>query len=479
MKGAITDEHSACLLLYRDSRRMRSSSYINLKRSLFKLYLDAFVGIDENKLFKTELKKAEAAIVRTVACIKLLFMKGQTDLAVMLCKKTLDKAVYYEMSQEVIYLASCIATECAVQGKKLDFNKYLDLVKFWRERHTAEVDSQCIFESIVCNNLTRLKFNDSDVKYVSECVTRVEGWLRNFGGHNLHVGYYRLARVMSEMLGDHEQTILIANQINNYYQNNPIFRSRHILGAFHTAALHSLIAMSRFEEASKTAQLCVNLLDPGSLNWFSFQEVYIKLLFRIKNYRLAARVFSKCVDHILESNHNDIILEKYRLIEFYIRFCTSVDPKKTLLPAVVYEPGVSQVRYRHFKNCFPILTKDLDGYGILAVFAQVLLLLNAKQYQSLIERDESLQTYRRKRLSKDNYRYNILAKMIHQLVLSDFDVVRAEYRSARLRKALENVPERFRNAQSMIPEIIPLEELWALMLNEIRDAKSTIVTEVI
>lgn len=462
--GAIKDDRSACKYLYGDEHRSKLKAYRKLRERFFWRVVNTLFFLDLEKASVPILGRVQYECRKLMIAAQILNSRGASLAAAYLAKRGLDIALKHEFSTEIVECANVIASKYGLEGNTKLFEYYSTLSFEWMQKRDADQKANLYFMRVMSWYAANWSLQQQNLIEIANYIHQIDEWRRLYNTNNLHLYYFRLTLSYSEVEQDYEKIIKVADEIREYFRQKPQFTSKPTLAAFLTAALSAHIWRKEFEEAFDLAKECKELLASGSPTWFSFQEPHIILTLRSGKYELAQSIFKEVINNSRFNRNNALMVEKWRLMEFYVRFVCKEEMKETLMPGDIRG---KDKHFRAFASTLTTLSKDLTGFNVVAVFAHILYLLRIGNFDALIERDESLQTLRRKRLSKLNYRLAIFARMIHLIVENNFDHEETRRRAQSWLKKLSNVPQKYAGGTAETLEVIPLEDLWEMMMQEL------------
>ncbi|MCB0643009.1 MAG: hypothetical protein KDC44_15275, partial [Phaeodactylibacter sp.] len=198
-------------------------------------------------------------------------------------------------------------------------------------------------------------------------------------------------------------------------------------------------------------------------NYFAILELELSLNLRCQKYQARLENYLTYYNHKQKKNIFKPNQESWALYEAYIYFLTKaklVDPKK--LPDHIKN---RRFRMGKFVNEVPLYSKDKQGMNVAILFAQILIFIAERKFDSIIDRIEALRSYRYRHLRKDSemYRSNIFIRMLETLTDNGFNRERSEWRCRQLHAKLQVPPEELPFKITEI-EVIKFETLWELVL---------------
>lgn len=462
--GAIKDDRSACKYLYGEEYRSKLKAYRKLRERFFWRVVNTLFFLDVEKASATTFNQAQYECRKLSISAQILVSRGARTAAAYLAQRGLGIALKHDFSTEAVECANIIAGKHGLSGNTKGYEKYASIALEWMQKRDADEKAELYYMRIMSWYAANWSLQQQNLIEISNYIHQIDGWRKRYNTNNLHLYYFRLSLSYAEVEQDYKKIIQVANEIREYFKLNTHFASKPTLAGFIIAAMSAHIWRREFVQAFNLAKECRELLALGSPNWFTFQEHHIILALRSAKYELAQSIFKEVINNPRFNRNNTVLVEKWRLMEFYVRFTCKEEMSETLMPRDIRG---KDKHFRAFASTLTTLSKDLTGFNVVAVFAHILYLLRIGDFDSLIQRDESLQTLRRKRLSKLNYRLAIFARMIHLIVENNFDHEDTRRRAQSWLKKLSNVPQKYAGGAAETLEVIPLEDLWEMMMQEL------------
>lgn len=468
LNGSIVNDKTACQILYGSTKKDKSTTYNSLKSRLFWRLTNSLFFIDQDRVLLNKFNKQLYIIRKNSTIVRILDVRGALTAAAYVAKKNLNTAIQYGFAEDICIFTATLMRATSSIGDEKGFEKYAAINAHWTEAIQYINTANIYFLRINSWYAAQWDLQQENLIEISNYIQTINSYRKKCNVNFLHTTYYHLRRVYAEIEQNYADITMVCDEALEYFKNNPLFSTNQSRAGFILPAFSANIWKGDYEAAYTLAQECTKLLRAGSQNWFYFQEPHFILALRSKNYQLAKQIFIEVTTHPNFNFKNEVMIEKWRLHEFYARFISQEDFKQTLLPKGIRG---KHKHFRAFASTLPTLSKDLTGHNVVAVFAHILYLIRIGDFDTLIQRDESLQVLRRKRLTKLNYRLGIFARMIHIMVEHNFNPVPTQKFAKKWQNKLKHMPEKFKGGTAETLEIIPFEDLWEMMMNELKAVK--------
>ncbi len=467
LSGTITDDLSGARVLYGAALKVPASTFNSIKMRLQRRLVESVFFLDANRAFNNPRSKARQECIELIAAMRILQLHGANSAAFSIAERIYKTAERYSLTSAMRESCLTISHTYAYRGDQKSFSKFFSKASELARVQLAEDRSTLMLQKVSSWYAASWSLQQFRRAEIQEFVEELNVIRKSTGSATIHENYFVLAKILAEVNQEYRKIIELTNELRALYDENPSIRNGVVYWQFLISSMSANTWLGEYHKAFAIADELQATLPKTKLAWFTFQEQYWILAMRTGDYTLARSIFLEVVAHPKFQRNDAATLERWKLMEFYVRFVSDEPMRVSLLPEELLQ---SKSKYRHFRaftSSFSTIVKDLQGFNVVAVFAQVLFLLRVKDFDSLIQRDESLQTLRRKRLSKLNYRLAIFAHLVHVMVEQNFEVAATKKAAAKWLTKLSNVPQKFKGGAAESLEIIPFEDLWQMMLKEL------------
>jgi|GEM_PF-4951426 len=203
-----------------------------------------------------------------------------------------------------------------------------------------------------------------------------------------------------------------------------------------------------------------NRINTGNFNWYVIHYYYALTLMHGKAYQKAYEVIQFILNYKTFGKQPPVIRENFYVLQAYTEFLLKIG---RILPV----EEALDFRLNKFLNQVPEYSKDKQGVNISIILIQVLYFLADRKYTRIIDRMESLNLYAYRHLKRDeSFRSQSFIRMLGEMVRADFRKKGTLFRTEKLSQNLKNTAiDAFPDAAEA--EIIPYEDLWALILDQL------------
>lgn len=252
-------------------------------------------------------------------------------------------------------------------------------------------------------------------------------------------------KLYNDLLADHPHLNTLADKLNLHYSYALVYRM-----------------LKQFEKSVMHIEKCLEISDYKAFNKFAIQAVHFDLQLKINNLEKVVEIWEEVKSapqfHLLFGP--DKAAWSIRLAYFYYVLLKN---KKTELAKAVFPEWERKFDLNSFSNqCKPV-SKDKQGYNLMAMVVRLLLLKENKAVD-LQNEGENLRIYFYRYLNTgESSRTKIFVKALYKLAQSDFNKTEIPDKSAYFFKKLE---ETNAGATLDMAELVMYEELWSLICSE-------------
>ena len=466
--GLLNDEFSndkdACKALYQTDKV--NQNYRNTKSRLEKRMINTLFLIDANDSTYSDYQKAYYNCYKNFAAIKILQGKSSNTARIKLAEKTLAQCIKFEFSDLVILLTRDLRVFYGTMiGDKKKVETYNHLLKEYQHRQELEDKAVEMYSDLASHFANSKSIKPELIEKSNSYVAILEKLPKNISLK--FCLYSNLVIVLShEIQNNHNRTIIECdNAIATLKEYKTI--SDNAIFTFLFKKLNALIQIKEYEAADETVQKCLKLEPEGSINWLIALQFYFILLFRSQRFQKAYELFNEKKPLKKSKNAPEILKELWHIINAYLYYFISTG--KINLPENVKR---KPFRIKKFLNEVPVFSKDKRGMKVSILILHLLFLLHRKEYDEVIRRTDTLQSFASKHLRKnETFRSNCFIKMLLQIPDSNFNSIALERKTKLLSEKLKSKPLESGNQPTEI-EMVPYEILWKFVLDSLNDTKN-------
>lgn len=461
--GQVTNDQQALELLYDSEdkvdnyRKLKSRLKTRLINTLF------FIGLDQPQF--TDIQRAYYYCYKNWAAIRIMFGRSAKESAISLSQKTIRQAIRFEFTEIIINLSRVLRLYYStVERDKKKFNYYNELLDKNLYNLKAELESEKYYSDLlidfVTSKATKTEFENKAKGYA----TALEPYLEKVDTYNFLFFTHTVFVLQYEIANDNENVILASSKAIEALKSKPFSLKSQLYG-FTSKAFASYLKLERYEEAEKISIDCLQLTEPGTINWFKYYQIQSRLLFYTQKYTEIPRIVNLIVQHSNFVYQSQETIETWKINEAYTYIYCIADRR-----SIGKERDILMKRFRlgKFLNEVPAYSKDKRGANIHILIIQILIFLGQKKYDQIIDRINALKSYSSRYLSNnETLRSNCFINILLLLPKTKFRKLALERHAKKYITKLHSASLKEANQTSEF-EIVPFEHLLDLTLRMIK-----------
>ncbi|MBC3542323.1 hypothetical protein ACFSC6_14095 [Rufibacter sediminis] len=453
IKGRITDEATAILVLYTDAKE--KSGLKMVKSRLRKKLMNQLFFIDENNEQVQSSHIVEQTCLSKFLQARILLDAGANDLALPLLKQSLSKSKEYDFNYiSSLCLRAIIQAYVNLKERNL-FYKAAEQLKSLGAKLTADQESEMIFSEANIE-LSRSVVSRKDyIQLIDSVLSKMNAIWQQAKTFETFNNYYRLSMWLHELNGNFDEIVTLTEKSQQILKEHSNIAKRFDHRYNHFIQVYAHLRAKKIEEGLVLANTYLHYFNPSSNNWFAYMENYTLLAVHAKKYEVAHTLFHQVQSNPFIKKINKLAQERWTLLGAYLQF---IAPQSD-----------SPVKWQNLVHNSPSYSKDKEGFNVAILILQVMYYLEIMDYEALEYRVDSLKKYAQHHF-KDSFseRSRIFFKLLAVLVRSNFEYTTTQKKAQYLFNKLQRTPTPG-DAYAEI-EIIPYEHLWEFVLDRIKKA---------
>lgn len=457
--NGVSSDQEARLILY-GSIPASNSSFKKLKQRLRKKFI-------ENALSgKISLKNMDnyaaqyCRLLEQVLIVKKFNLNNARHIGTPLAEHIIRNTVLYEYSDLTLMLGRDLHYYyTSLNYQKAKVSKYENLLINTSILYQRESEATRYY------NLLRHFFTTSSelvknkgLKLAIEYSRIVSPWIKLS-----NASFQLLLMCYMIQLMRHEIELNIKEILNTCEEAIHVFKNRRVKRSvafflFDERRILCHIYLKNYKEVERIANPYLLSGTTSHINWFSLKGYVIISRLHNKDYQGANSGLNDIYNHPSFNKMTPNIVQVYHVYSAYLYFLAKINKIKTT-------NALPKFRIFKFLNDIPLFTKDKRGLNIAILIVHVLILLEQRNHGSIIDRIDALSQYCHRHLRRDEtFRANCFIKMLIQSARAQFNRIRTERYTLRLRQNLESMPLSV-SVRNIEVEIIPYEDLWEMVLD--------------
>ncbi len=468
VNGKISSDQDAYSLIY--DGQEKPASLKKLKSRLYDKMINSIFFIDQSGPNYKDLFLAAKSCYKNYAAIRLLWGNRKNDVGADLAEKTIKISIKYEFTDLNFLLSSLLCTYYLTFTRNFKkYEKYKNLKEYYLEALFAESTAEELYGSLGIDlsksssglSDEQLNFYSSKLSFLVEKRQSIK--TTRF---NLHSFLFQ-ANLLLE-LKNYEQIISLADEGMAFYKSKGI-KSSDAEYFLRTRAAVASFLLKKYQVAENLYKQNLQITGPSTSNWYATYNFYFALNIIQEKYLESYEIISKIFNtKEFEKRAHPMLVQLYKIKEAYIHFLVQlgkIDPSKST------EAPLRKFRLNRFLNDVPTYSKDKRGANISILIIQMLLLVQNKKYNQVIDKLDSLNMYSHRYLRSDNtFRSNCFIKMLAKLPDADYHPIRWQRYVKKFRDRLDEHPFEL-SYHNLDLEVIPFETLYDLVVEMLERLK--------
>ncbi len=377
---------------------------------------------------------------RKLATVHILNGLGVRRGATWLARKTLKKAIRFDLTEIAGSLAMLLEINESISGDPREFNKYAKSVDYYRSLFEVENKAIRYFTQLSSNFSKSKEMSKELVQQAANYVEELKGDLERFPSFQYTYYTYNIMAIHAQLINDHLALERICEEALAFFEAKPYPIPKTVKFSFTFKPISAAIQLKDYPSANKHIDDALEMAQPHSYNQMLCLIYQAILGFHSNNNHLV----QEAIANSSARRKYPMLDEQWRIIEAYA----------SLLDIDTGHP----FRVSRFLNEVPIFSKDKRGNNVSIIVIQILFHLKFKERGKIIDKIEALQVYAYRYLRRDEtFRSNCF---IHMLLC----IPKAHFHPVALQRHAKKYTDRLGSYQGGEVEIIPYEKLWEVAL---------------
>lgn len=387
-----------------------------------------------------------------------LLQKGARTGATSLAKSTMAYAQKFDLNDVAYLCALMLRYHSALTGNSKEFKVYDRQVIHLGKVLSHEQQMEKMFENLIIRFAQSRAINKGTVRSARYYLKRSASITRKSPSFNTRLLNLRISILYCQITRNYHRLLKICNRYDAFIRRHPTFKLASRDGEVALLKLTSCLYLRDFKQGFINAEKAQHFFKQGSNNWFIAQEFHFLIAMHAGNYKKAAQIFEEV------TRHNRFVVlpaakkEDWNISDAYLNYALPESAKRKTF------------RIAKFVNEVPIYSKDKEGLYVSVLIAQILFLLeNREVYADLLEHKvEALRIFVSRHFTvKKSPRTVYFVKMLRILIYYGSYLPLVKNKAAKYFAQLKGTALHAQ-VQAELSEIIPYENLWELLLSQIK-----------
>ncbi len=436
-----------------------------LKERLHQLLLEQLYQVELSLPSHNIRQKAYFECYKKWNAIKLLMGRNAWINVISLAEELLKKSTRFEFTEIAVDLLRTLRLYYgSIAGVLKKYEQYKAQAAYWEQALHHENQAEALYTDLV-GRFVNTKAAQQEVHEKAKAYYELlRPALEQHYTYRLHLSGRLIESLIYTSINDYRNTIAVCERAIHFFEQKE-YPAKIPLQIFLYQEMVCYVQLKDFERGQAAAERGLRLLDEGSFNWFKYQELLIFLSMHTRRYQRAYWIFRQATAHRRFHLLPQAVSEIWRIIEAYIFYLVEMGKINLHDDDKVF----TRFRMARFVNEMPIFSRDKRGMNIPILIFQILILIQAKRYDTAIDRVEAIEKYCSRYLRRDDtFRSNCFIKMLLTIPAQGFHRVAVTRHAEKYRQMLLSVPMELAS-QSHDVEIIPYEDLWEMALESLEN----------
>ncbi len=440
-----------------------ATKYSSLKNRLKVRLLNSLFHLNWKKAGFSESAQAYYLCRKRAFMVHILIALGARRVAARLAETTFELATRFGYTEVALAMIRELRQNASAVGKISDFEHYDQLLtKIFRSYEEELISAGYIERIVMIFNRQmggRAKFAEEFARYEAE----LRKLLSENSTYNFRLNYYRVLVRARSAAGQHREIIAAARDGIKFLQEYPHLLQKERLADFWYYQLQSFLMVKNYEQAFQAATECAKLYNVGSNSWFSFRESFFLLLMNTLKFKEAEEVLQESVSHTRYVQLPEAAQEHWEIFKYYLNFALK-SQAVSRAPEVLRRFNIDALM-----RMVPVARRDKHGLNVAILIAQVLQMLETRNYNGVMDRMEALGTYRSRYLQASmTQASSLFFKLLRIMENNSFNYKLARDKGRRFYNQLCNEHFEIVDVEQEL-QVLPYEWLWERVLDKLKE----------
>jgi hypothetical protein len=460
-KDKVLSDEEAAKFLYGKNESPKSQAYLRMKGRLERNLLNTAFFVDVNQPMFNDRTKAYYNSYRDFAAANILLGREATKAGIDVLEHLLEQTIKYEFIELTTDIASRLRREYGrAAGSVTMHERYSKIHREYEEKRRLEMLALEYFENLINYYIVRRSPNEEIHKLATEYYEELYPLTLKADTCQYHHHTAQIGIIKYLSINDCTSAVKVCDEVLDLLMK----RSNSNRGALFGTALQKiacLIQLRIFDgQAEKALEYIFTLEEEGTFNWFRALELNVHYCLFARQYVAALEYFEKACKHPKFESLGGAVRDNWQIYGGYLHLLVALGK----LDAAKVDEVAGFFKYSRLTNEIEVLGRDKHGMNIPLILLPVIYHLVKGTFETAGISPESLEKYRKRYLDNDMNRRS--ASFLNMLIA----FAKRDYQSASAEKKIKKELEVLAREQPQVAgqtfavEIIPYEDLWAMMV---------------
>jgi hypothetical protein len=462
MAGKFRNDRDAATFLYECSPT--DDKYRQLKSRFRKRLLNTLFFLDVNLPDTSGYDRAYYSCNKEWTLVKILLANEAPHTASSLAKQILTTALKYKFADLIVNCSRILRTySCETENDK-EFEEYDQYIKQYKDILEAEIRSEELYQRVMMNYYQPASENSDLKERIDTYCDALVGLSEVYESPVVFYNMYLVWTYRYEMLQDYESMIEVCTRAEDYMKENPTYYQEEKMATFQLKKMSAFLHLKDYKRGKVNAEKCLQSFPEGSDMWYSFLEYYFLLAMHTENHINAIAILAKATAHARFKKLAMEEREKWKIYEVYLNYIIDIFGEEN---PVLRRQNRRTFKVSKFLSDPVLYPKEMRIFTIFNLIAQILFLIEQKQYTTVTELIDRLKNYANRQLKKEEfYRLIQFIRLLQQLERANFKYDNLNGVEKYVTRLNDN-PFCYRGLTSEL-EVITYEQLWSIISGRLR-----------
>ncbi|NJC27889.1 hypothetical protein [Neolewinella antarctica] len=455
------DDDRAAAALYGKGFDGTHKPYQKLKHKFKYRLLNLLVVMEDLQPDYSTKEATIKTLYREQAIAQILSLKkSSSELSVEVFKRVYKHATKHQMLTIMEESAGKLATLYGLGAQKNHTKRKKFRARYYAHREANNAKQWLIDLYADTIEMYRDSPNQEIVRFLEPHVEKTKEIIANFKFHNVvymgHVvlqAYYQLSKNSTAVIENAKAAIARLNT-----GEGALFIQ---ISVFYIGQITVYAQLQDFDRALGRLDNLLSKLEPGSANYYRFQEHGILIALHAERYAEAIERYQQLNARKLKKSVSAQAYQEWMLLEAYLKLLTE------MVPGLENAFG-SKFRLAKLRNDTYLIARQKDTLNLHVYLLEFCFALVRRRHGQVIDRVEAFEKYVQRYLgAKSTPRAYYFCKSLVQIPRADFHAVRTHRYAKAYLKGLEET-EVDENYYATFSEVIPYGTLWRMVCAKLK-----------
>ena len=448
LKGGQSEREIEFMIYGRNANTL-SKKYLILKSRFKEKILNKLSLVDFGEKHVIHRSSKLIELYNDLYLAKLLESRDLKIIGTEQVRRNLISGIQYSLSEIQLISIRSLIRYSALSSDEKHLNELILQQKAVYNKYRVELFAENMYWVMISKVQKSKILDESLIRYVNINYIKIRDMVCRNRSRKSEYYLYRIGFIYYQLTQNYSQILNICSRFEKLLGSEKSFEKESILVEISLFRIKALNLLSKIKTGLLIASKNENIFLKGSFNWYSYNEQYLLLAMKSKNWILSWTIYFEAVKHDRFKTHSTYIQHTWLLMGTYLQFMDN-------------RAGFSSFNSDNFLMLESVFDSDKVGFIVSQKIIQILYLSVDNQVELLDYKMESLRVFVLRNINKSKsertfYFVKILRKLIDSII-KDKKIVKISSEIEILRNSKLNSPSNYYNM-----EIIPYE----LLLNHL------------